>query len=190
MTGSHADVMRALAAALDAAGAGWYLFGAQAVVAWGRPRFTEDIDVTVAGTPARARALVGALEKSGFRVRVDDVDDFVGRTWVLPVEHVSTGVPVDVVLGASGLEGQFLARARRIDLGGVTVPVISPEDLVVSKILAGRPKDLEDVIGVLQLQADQLDLGQVRELLCLLEQALDQSDLLPALDRTILRSQR
>lgn len=104
MTGSHAEVLRALAAALNGTGAGWYLFGAQAVVAWGRPRFTEDIDVTVAGTPARSRELVTAVEHAGFRLRVDDVDDFVGRTWVLPIEHVASGVPVDVVLGASGLE--------------------------------------------------------------------------------------
>lgn len=121
-------------------------------------------------------------------MRVDDVDDIVRRTWVLPVSHVSTGLPIDVVLGASGLEEQFVARARRIDLGGVTVPVISPEDLVVSKLLAGRPKDLEDVVGVIQLQADQLDLGQVRALLSQLEQALDQSDLLPALERALRRA--
>lgn len=116
-------------------------------------------------------------------MRVDDVDDFVRCTWVLPVEHATTGLPIDVVLGASGLEEQFVARARRMDLGGVSVPVISPENLVVSRLLAGRPKDLEDVVGVLQLQADQLELGQVRGLLTQLEQALDRSDLLPALER-------
>lgn len=167
MMGSRADVLRSLATALDTAGAGWYLFGAQAVVAWEHPRFMEDIDVTVAGTPARARALISALENAGFRLRVADVDEFVGRTWVLPVEHVVTGEPVDVVIGGSGLEEQFLSRARRIELGGVIVPVISPEDLIVSKILAGRPKDLEDVVGVLQLQGGQLRLAQVRELLSL-----------------------
>lgn len=190
MPGSPAEVLRALARALEGSGAGWYLFGAQAVVAWGRPRFTEDIDVTVASTPARSRELVAALESAGFRLRVPDVDEFVARTWVLPIEHAATGTPVDVVLGASGLEEQFLSRARRIDLGGVVVPVISPEDLVVSKILAGRQKDLEDVVGVLQLQGEQLNLAAVRTLLGLLEEALDQSDLLPMLDRALRRAGR
>ena len=36
-----------LAAALDAVGAGWYVFGAQAALVWGRPRLTTDVDVTV-----------------------------------------------------------------------------------------------------------------------------------------------
>jgi predicted nucleotidyltransferase len=53
------------------------------------------------------------------------------------------------VLAGPGLEEQFLARAVLVDIGGVRVPVMSPEDLVVTKILAGRPKDIEDVRGIL-----------------------------------------
>ena len=185
MPNSPAEVFRALAEALGRIGLGWYVFGAQAVMVWGRPRFTEDIDITVACTPASSPLLVSALEACGFGLRVPDVGDFVVSTWVLPLEHLETGIPVDVVLGASGLEEQFLARARRVRLGDVDVPFISPEDLVVAKILAGRTKDLEDAQGILQLQADRLDIGQVRTLLGLLEEALDPSDLLMSLDRIL-----
>jgi len=65
--------------------------------------------------------------------------------------------------------------------------VISPEDLIVTKVLAGRPKDIEDVRGVLQERLDSLDLERVRSLLRLLEQALTQSDLLSTLEREIER---
>lgn len=188
MPGSPAEVFRALADALGRIGLGWYVFGAQAVMVWGRPRFTEDIDITVACTPASSPLLVSALEACGFRLRVPDVEDFMASTWVLPLEHLETGIPVDVVLGASGLEEQFLARVRFIRLGDVDVPFISPEDLVVAKMLAGRPKDLEDARGILQLQADRLDIGQVRTLLGLLEEALDQSDLLSTLARILKAS--
>lgn len=188
MSGSAAEVFRALALGLDSLGARWYLIGAQAVVVWGRPRFTEDIDLTVVGTPRGSKELIGALSGVGFRLRFDDVANFVAQTWVLPLEHVGTKIPVDLVLGASGLEAEFLSRARRVEIGGVSVPVISPEDLVVSKILAGRPKDLEDVLGVLQLRGEQMDLAAIQKLLTTLEQALDQSDLLPLLESVCRRA--
>ena len=57
------------------------------------------------------------------------------------------------------------------------VPVISPEDLVVTKILAGRPKDLEDVRGILRQAGATFESKMVRALLASLEAALDRSNL-------------
>jgi hypothetical protein len=91
-------------------------------------------------------------------------------------------MPLDVVLAGPGLEEAFLARARRVDLGGVVVPVLAPEDLVVTKILAGRPKDRDDVIGILRERGANLDLGLIRETLRMVERELDQSDLVPAFE--------
>ncbi|HEU4886443.1 MAG TPA: nucleotidyltransferase, partial [Thermoanaerobaculia bacterium] len=80
-------------------------------------------------------------------------------------------------------EEEFLQRALSVDIAGTTIPVISPEDLIVSKILAGRPKDIEDIRGVIHERRDSLDAGRIREVLRLLEQALTQSDLLPVFER-------
>lgn len=89
-------------------------------------------------------------------------------------------MPLDIVLAGCGLEDEFLDRARVVDLGGVEVPVISPEDLVIAKVLAGRPKDVEDARGVLRAQGPGLDAARIERILGLLEEALGQSDLLPA----------
>lgn len=185
------DLIAALADALDAVGARWYLFGAQAVLAWGRPRLTADIDVTVRMVPEDPAALARALEERGFRLRVaDPADDFVRRTRVLPFTFTPAGMPVDVVLGGPGLEDLFLSRAVPVRIGAVTVPVISPEDLVVTKILAGRPKDLEDVRGILLERLSQLDLVVIRSTLALLESALGQSDLLPEFEAAFKHATR
>lgn len=160
----------------------WYLFGAQAVALYGLPRMTGDVDVTVEIAPAQSKALVAGLEGAGFELRVKDVDDFVARTRVLPFVHLPTGLPLDVVLAGSGLEEEFLRRAREIDAGGIRVPVISPEDLVVAKILAGRPKDIADVQGILRAREKEIDRARVREVLHLLEKALGQSDLLASFE--------
>jgi DNA-directed RNA polymerase subunit F len=55
--------------------------------------------------------------------------------------------------------------------------MISPEDLVITKVLAGRPKDMDDVRGVLRERVQTLDIERIRGILDLLEQALGQSDL-------------
>jgi hypothetical protein len=72
----------------------------------------------------------------------------------------------------------------------VRVPVISPEDLVVTKILAGRPKDLEDVRGILRQAGATFESKMVRTLLASLEAALDRSDLQPLFEAQVKAASR
>jgi hypothetical protein len=73
----------------------------------------------------------------------------------------------------------------KVTIGGAGIPVICPEDLVATKILAGRSKDLEDVRGVLRERLGAIDADLVRSTLALLEDALGQSDLLPVFEREL-----
>jgi predicted nucleotidyltransferase len=164
----------------------WYVFGAQAAVAYGRPRMTADVDVTVAIEQLGTLTLVDELSRAGFDLRVALGEDFLRDARLLPLVHRSTAMPVDVVLAGSSLHLEFLARRRLVDVGGVRVPMISPEDLIVTKVLAGRPKDMEDVRGVL-LEQPRLDLERVRELLGELEVALGDDQLIRRFERLIRR---
>lgn len=170
------DVLAAVAAAMQRIGSRWYLFGAQAATLWGRPRLTADVDITAQIRPDQVDEFLESMKQQGLTLRFDD-PEFVNRTRVFPFLHQTTGVGVDVVLAGPGLEEEFLDRAVNVPLEGAMVPVISPEDLVVTKVLAGRPKDIEDVRGVLRERAESLDVERIRETLRLLEQALGQSDL-------------
>jgi hypothetical protein len=155
------------------------------VVLYGRPRLTADLDVTIEADPSRLGEVVAALAAAGLEPRADDLDQLVARTRVLPLHHRESGLPVDVVLAGPGLEAEFLANARIVDVSGVAVPFIAPEDLLVTKILAGRAKDIEDARGVLAERGDTLDLARTRRFLGLLEAALGRSDLVRELERLI-----
>lgn len=185
-----AEVLTAFARVAARQGLRWYVFGAQAVAIHGVVRTSADADVTVEVPARRVPALVKALVAEGFAPRLAGDPVFVAVSRVLPFVHEATEFPLDVVLAGSGLEDGFLERARPFDLGGVTVPLIAPEDLVVTKILAGRPKDLEDVRGLLRLRGRKLDLGRVRALLTEIQDALDQADLLPILDGLLAERRR
>jgi hypothetical protein len=174
-----ASLLRALSKTLDAGGYRWYLFGAQAVTIWGRPRLTTDVDVTVEIASTGSEGLVAALGGAGFQLSEAFSAEFVRRTRVLPLIHRDSTMPLDVVLAGPGLEEQFLDRVIDVRLGDFAVPVISPEDLVVTKVLAGREKDVGDIRGVLLARGDSLDLGYIRHTLKVIEDAMGQSDLTP-----------
>jgi hypothetical protein len=76
-----------------------------------------------------------------------------------------------------------------LEVEGLRVPVASAEDMVVMKVLAGRPKDEEDVVAIATAY-DALNEPAVRRTLVELEQALAQSDLVPAFDAALARARR
>lgn len=159
----------------------WYLFGAQAVVVHGVPRLSADLDITLALSPDAPDRFAQDMEAAGFILQVSD-PAFIRRTRVMPFIHHATGMPLDVVLAASGLEDDFLARAIDVDLDGTAVPVIHVEDLIIGKILAGRPKDIEDVRNLWHLHGATADRDRITQVLTMLEEALAQSDLVPAFE--------
>lgn len=83
----------------------------------------------------------------------------------------------------SGLEEEFLDRAVATDIGGTTVPLIDRGDLIIAKVLAGRPKDLDDAAALWRLHGAGLDAERIRRTLRLIEEALSQGDLLSSFER-------
>jgi Nucleotidyltransferase of unknown function (DUF6036) len=173
------ELLADLAAALEGAGAAWYLFGAQAAILHGAARLSADVDVTVRLPDGMSNEdLTRQIEGHNFQPRVGD-PLFIERTRVIPFIHVPTAMPVDVVLAGPGIEDQFFARALVREVEEVRIRLASPEDLIVMKVLAGRPKDLEDVESIVAAYAGRLEVDYIERTLDLLERALSQSDLLP-----------
>jgi hypothetical protein len=159
----------------------WYLFGAQAVLLYGVPRLSADVDVTVWLTPDEPERFAREMSESGFGLRVTD-PAFIRRTRVMPFVHDATGMALDVVLAASGLEEAFLSRSLGMAVGSVTIPVLDVNDLVIAKVLAARPKDLDDARNLWRIHGTPAGAAMIRGLLAQLEEALGQSDLLPTFD--------
>jgi hypothetical protein len=185
-----ADLLADLHAALRRIGARWYLFGAQAAILYGAARLTADVDVTIDPGALPTSTIMDELQRAGFVLRVADAERFVERTRVLPLLHERSGIPCDVVLAGPGIEDLFFERTCVRVVEGLEVPVVAADDLVAMKILAGRPKDLDDVAAIVRAQGGGLDLVRARETLGLLEQALDRRDLLPLLETTLARTRR
>ena len=145
-----------VARALEELGLPYAFIGGFALAFWGEPRLTADLDITLLAEDPEGAARK-LLER--FRPRVEDPLGFLRQTRVLLLEV--DGVPVDVAFAMPGYEEEALRRAVRVSLPGGEVRVLSPEDLIIHKCVAGRPRDLEDVKGIL-LRQRVLDLDYIR----------------------------
>ena len=188
-SGSVAEVLGDLSKALRELRIVWYVFGAQALVLRGFPRATADLDVTVLLGATPTSRLVTTLGKRGFKLGFGDAA-FVEATRVVPVVHKSTGFPVDIVLGGPGLEELFASAAEKLKVGRLLVPVATATHLVVMKVLAGRPKDIEDAAALLAVQSDQIDVKELNELTKDLAAALAEDDVLVHLREATKRASR
>lgn len=148
--------LKQVAGALERAGVPYMVTGGLANLAWGEPRTTMDVDITVdtAGT-----GIAGILElaKELGSLLAENPEEVAEQGRLVPI-RTSEGVRVDMVLATLPFELDAIARARVTDLEGVEIPVCTPGDLIVMKSVSRRARDHEDVIGILRRQRDSLDL--------------------------------
>jgi predicted nucleotidyltransferase len=154
-------LLASLTRALDEKGLPFMLIGGQAVLLHGRPRLTEDIDVTLGADPGRLADVRAVCETLALRPLPEDLEAFVRQTFVLPALHEESGVRIDFIFSTTPYERQAIGRAERVDVGGTAVPFATAEDLIVHKLFAGRPRDWEDAVGVARRKGGTLDWAYV-----------------------------
>lgn len=153
MASALADVLSALASATGDRPA-VAIIGATARNAWAPPRATTDLDLAVAAEADVVEAVGRALTSLGYeqvRIHRADPDDALAD---LVVFRVPKGAlrQVDLLLAKTPFEAEVLRRARPVEIEGVAMPVATPEDLIVYKLVADRARDREDIRAILRTQ--------------------------------------
>ena len=125
------------------------IIGGQAVLMYGEPRLTRDIDITLGVDTDELERVQSSLKSLPLSSVAKDPRSFVNSTHVLPLFHSETGIRVDLIFSFSPYEQEALKRVNRKSLRGQDVPFASLEDVVIHKLVAGRPRDIEDVRGII-----------------------------------------
>lgn len=137
---------------------GWSFcfIGGLAVWRWGKPRFTQDVDITLlAGFRGEDQIVDTFLMR--YASRVPNGRQLFIEQRVLRLTDTS-GVPIDVALGGLPFEESAVRRASAFEFNpGEPLQVCSAEDLVVMKAFAGRPHDWGDIDAVLARHGASLD---------------------------------
>jgi hypothetical protein len=154
------ELLERLARTLDEARLPYMIIGGQAVLLYGEPRLTRDIDITLGVDVDRQADVAAAAGKLGLTLLVTP-ESFTKQTMVLPCSDPATGIRVDFIFSFTPYERQAIARAVSVSIGHTQVRFATAEDLIVHKMLAGRPRDHEDVTGIL-LKNSALDSSYIR----------------------------
>ena len=157
--------------ALESLRIAYAIIGGIANAVWGEPRATIDVDVTVAVDDDDLLATVPAIARS-FRVPVSDPVAFVQQTRVLPLD-TADGVRIDVIFALLPFELEAIRRAKDVTIADRTVHVVTPEDLILMKIISERPRDAADAEAIVRRRIGELDQAylepRIRELAVALE---------------------
>jgi predicted nucleotidyltransferase len=152
----------------------YVLIGALAASLRGQPRVTADVDLVIRADVARALRLISSLATSRFEPLLPDVEEVVKRSLIVPLRHRYTGVKVDMALGLSGFEQQLIDRAEDVTIAGLSIRVATAEDLLLMKVLARRPRDDQDIHGIIAARGATMDWDYCRRVARDLGEALSQ----------------
>ncbi|MCP5040251.1 MAG: nucleotidyltransferase family protein [bacterium] len=145
----------AIAAALDTVAIDHAFGGAIALAYYGTPRGTTDIDLNVFVTTDYVYALDKVFSKLGAEKIDRDALSTLDREGHLRARWGHT--PIDVFFAYDDFHHSCEERARQVPFAGTDISILSPEDLIVFKVVYGRPKDFRDIREVLLCMGEELD---------------------------------
>ena len=145
--------------ALCSTDAPYCVIGALALGVWGTPRATYDVDVLILAQHHDPQPFLDLLRTAGFAINEAWHDaNPMAREVVLRLAHpTAPHFPVDLVFSLSPFDCAVLDRRQPVAFHGVTIWMSSPEDLILMKLRASRPRDFDDVISIVKNPRLNLD---------------------------------
>jgi hypothetical protein len=90
------------------------------------------------------------------------VMEFAKKSRVLLLRHSASGASIDIILGVLPFEEEVVERSRVYDAGILSLRLPTPEDLIIMKAIAQRPKDLIDIQTIIDSHPD-LDVSRIEQ---------------------------
>lgn len=164
------------------------IIGGVAVIAHGVPRFTADVDATVTAPQEPLERIFGVFAQHRIVPRIDGALAFARDRQILLLRHEPSAVDLDVSLAWLPFELDAIGRREVIDYAGVSIRVPRPDDLVIYKLVAARPRDLDDVERLLLLYGASLDLPRIVATVREFADVLEDTGRLDALERLLKKT--
>lgn len=175
------ETLSRIASALNKHGLPYMIIGGQAVLLYGEPRLTRDIDITLGVNTDQLDKLLTVTKELSLKPLPEDTKSFVSRTMVLPAIDEDSGIRVDFIFSFTPYETEAISRVRKVNILKNEVCFASPEDVIIHKVFAGRPRDLEDV-RIIVLKNPEIDVSYIRNWLKEFDAASDEKKFLKTFD--------
>lgn len=124
--------------------------GALALAYYAEPRATIDIDVNIFLPPAAADRVESALAPLGVAPNPDR--EALARNG--QARWRWDEVPIDLFFADDPIHDAMQERIRRVPFGDIRIPILSPEHLLICKVVYDRTRDWLDIEQMLLLEPD------------------------------------
>ena len=153
------------------------IIGGTAVSILGRARFTEDVDAMFLLSSEDLPRLLKMAKEEGIEPRIENAIQFARKNRVLLLTHTLTDTGIDISLGALPFEEEMVERSILHEVDeALRLRLPTPEDLIIMKAVAHRPKDLEDIRTIAE-KYPNLDGKRIKQWIDAFAEALEQPDL-------------
>jgi len=136
------------------------IIGGIAVGLLGKPRYTADVDAMFLLSTQEIPQFLELAHVEQILPRINNVEEFARKTRVLLLQHIPTKIEIDISLGILPFEQEMVERGSVKSFAKLSARLPTPEDLIIMKAIAHRPKDLED-IRILVNKYPKLDLKRI-----------------------------
>lgn len=156
------ELLQLVANTLEEQRIAYLVTGSMASMAYGEPRFTNDIDIVVRLSENQAEQLCKAFPDREYYVNADAAKEAVRRCGQFNVIHAASGLIDFMVAAEDEFNRSRFGRGRDVSIApNQNVQFAAPEDVIVRKLQyyreGGSEKHLRDIRGILTLTGDHID---------------------------------
>ncbi len=141
------------------------IIGGIAASMLGKTRLTADVDAMILLSIEDLPRLMEVAAQEGLVPRIANAQDFARRHRVLLLRHQESGINVNISLGLLPFEVEAVERSTVHQIGSLAIRLPTPEDLIIFKAVAHRPKDLLDIQALVESHPD-LDRRRIERWVC------------------------
>lgn len=181
------ELISKIAQCLDEDKIPYMIIGGQAVLLYGTPRLTRDVDITLGIDTDKYLLIERVCKKSKLKTLPENPQDFASETKVLPAEEPTLKIRVDFIFSFTSYERQAIESAREVVMNGYPVKFASCEDVIIHKMFAGRAVDEEDVRNIMIKNRNKIDLKYIKKWLLEFSRVSEQRDILQRFNRLLKR---
>jgi hypothetical protein len=136
------------------------IIGGVAASLLGEPRLTADADALFLLPIEELPQFLTLAQSEGLVPRIEDIVEFANRSRVILLQHEESGINVDISLGLLPFEVEAVERSQQHQAGELLIRLPTPEDLIILKAVAHRPKDMLDIESVVAANS-KLDVERI-----------------------------
>ena len=146
---------------LEKENASYMIIGGLACGVIGEARLTQDIDVLIAISQDKIKKFLKTAKSKGFHFLISEIKKNMELQGAFKLQYAD--FHIDFIIAGMPFEEEAFSRRRKIKLYNKKAYFPTPEDLILFKLIASRPKDILDIKAIILRHGKRLDVVYLKK---------------------------